>query len=161
MVKNASKEVGNGDVVGLSKLKNKIAYDVENLKFNTVVSSLMEFFNKNEKANWTEKSVEQFLILISPFTPYLAEELWESLGKAGSVHAQSLEIQEESGQGVEIVEIPVMVNGKVRARLSVSINEQEQKVVDVAMTITEIKKFLPDGHKKVVYVPGKAVNFVG
>lgn len=161
MVKDSPDKASSGEVVDFGKLASKISFDIENLKFNTVVSSLMEFLNKNEKVIWTDSDIEQFLILLSPFTPYLSEELWEKLGKTGSVHSQQLVISAESGSGVEIVEIPVMVNGKVRARLSVTIDEIEDKVVNVAMTITEVKKFLPNGHKKVVYVPGKAVNFVG
>lgn len=147
-------------VVGLEKLKKKIAFDIENLKFNTIVSSLMEFYNTNEKKTWTDKDIEDFVIVLSPFVPYLAEEMWEKIGKAGSVHQQEFVIA-EIPDDVELIEIPVMVNGKVRARLSVAISDAEEKVVSVAMSITEIQKHLPNGHKKVVYVPGKAVNFVG
>lgn len=161
MVKNGKMQDGDGEVKGVEKLKNKISYDVENLKFNTVVSSLMEFYNKNEKATWTDKDLEQFMIILSPFIPYLAEEMWERLGKEGSVHEQVLEINEAITEDVEIIEIPVMVNGKVRARLTVAIDDNEDKVVGVAMSIKEVQRHLPDGHKKVVYVPGKAVNFVG
>jgi len=148
-------------VKSIEKLKKKIAFDIENLKFNTIVSSLMEFYNENEKKTWTEKDLREFIVVLSPFVPYLAEEMWEKLGNKESVHLQSLEIAENHSEGVELVEIPVMVNGKVRARLSVAISDVEEKVVSVAMTITEVQKHLPNGHKKVIYVPGKAVNFVG
>lgn len=160
MVKTASETVVGGEVVGVEKLKNRIASDIENLKFNTIVSSLMEFFNKNEKVTWSFEELKQFLIILSPFTPYLANEMWEKLGMEGSVHLQEFKISEIKNSGIEIIEIPVMVNGKVRARLSVAISEAEDRVVSIAMNITEVQKHLPNGHKKVVYIPGRAVNFV-
>jgi leucyl-tRNA synthetase len=147
-------------VTGLEQLKKRIGSDVENLKFNTVVSSLMKFYNANENKTWTDKNLEQFIIILSPFVPFLAEEMWEKLGRKGSVHQQEW-VMNDMPNDVELIEIPVMVNGKVRARLSVAISDAEEKVVSVAMSIIEIQKHLPNGHKKVVYVPGKAVNFVG
>ena len=161
MVNEDSAMSTNGETVSLDKLKRKLAFDIENLKFNTIVSTLMEFCNKYEKAKWTDKKLKEFLVLLSPFTPYLAEEMWERLGEKGSVHQQSITVEESANSEVELVEIPVMVNGRVRARLSVAISEAEDKVVSVAMAIIEVQKHLPNGHKKVVYVPGKAVNFVG
>ncbi len=161
MVNEVSGKGVNGASKELEKLKKRVESDIENLKFNTIVSSLMEFYNKNESKDWSKTQIEEFLVLLSPFTPYIAEEMWEKLGNSGSVHQQSLEVKESTVDELELIEIPVMVNGKVRARLSVAISEAEEKVVSVAMTITEVQKSLPNGHKKVVYVPGKAVNFVG
>jgi len=152
------KKVG-APVVGLEQLKKKIASDIENLKFNTIVSALMKFYNTNENATWTDKDLEQFVVVLSPFVPFLAEEMWEKLGKKGSVHQQEW-VMDDTASEIELIEIPVMVSGKVRARLSVAISDTEEKVVSVAMSITEVQKHLPNGHKKVVYVPGKAVNFV-
>lgn len=160
MVNDGSIKGGNGVGKNIEKLKKRISFDVENLKFNTVVSTFMEFYNNNEKEMWTKNDLVQFLITLSPFTPYLAEEVWELLGQEGSVHAQSLDINESTTDDLEIVEIPVMINGKVKGRISVAISEKEDRVVNVAMTISEVQKNLPNGHKKVIYVPGKAVNFV-
>ncbi|MCC7303953.1 leucine--tRNA ligase [bacterium] len=150
----------NGVSKNIEKLKRRVAYDIENLKFNTIVSSFMEFYNNNEKDIWTKEDITQFLITLSPFTPYIAEEMWKKLGNESRVHEQVLEITESTADSQEIVQIPVMVNGKVRARISVSISEAEEKVVSVAMNVAEVQKSLPSGYKKIVYVPGRAVNFV-
>lgn len=150
----------NGEVKGVHQLAKKLSGDIAALKFNTGVAAFMEFLNINEKARWTESDVRDFLILISIYTPYLGEEMWERAGFSGSVHQQKWPVFEGASE-LKIVEIPVMVNGKVRARMTVSIDDAQDKVVGVALSVTEVQKHLPNGHKKVIYVPGKAVNFVG
>jgi leucyl-tRNA synthetase len=143
----------------IAKLAHKIAHDVEKLKFNTVVSSLMEFYNKESRNIWSSDDVKIFLQLIAPFAPYLAEEMWQKMDMQGSVHEQAWPDTSYVAT-VDTIEIPVMINGKVRARMTVKVDESQEQVVSVALNITEVQKNLPEGHKKVVYVPGKTVNFV-
>ena len=161
MVKEVKQEGENGELISFKKLVNRIKFDLENLKFNTIVAALMEFVNENEKKEWSKKDITNFLIILAPFTPYISEEYWEQLKMHGSVHQQAYPVYEKTDETIEDIEIPVMINGKVRARLTVRISDTEDKVVGIAMTITEVQKYLPNGHKKVVYIPGKTVNFVG
>ncbi len=163
LVKESRKMIQNGESnvsLKLSKLDKKISADIESLKFNTAIAAFMQFMNETEPATWTEKEAASYLITLAPFVPYLAEEMWHKFGFEGSVHLQSWPEFDQSDDSLELIEIPVMVNGKVRARLSVSVNDTEDKVVNVAMSILEVRKHIEQGHKKVVYIPGKTVNFV-
>jgi leucyl-tRNA synthetase len=159
MVKGQAFEAGNGDEKAINKLVRKIANDVEKLKFNTIVSSFMEFYNAENKSVWSSSQLKKFLQILAPFAPYLSEEFWAKAGFEGSVHEQAWPAV-EIDDSVEVIEIPVMINGRVRARLKVTKNDHQDKVVSIAMDITEVKGSLPNGHKKIVYVPGKALNFV-
>lgn len=158
-VVNRDKEVGeNGISIGLSRLKQRVRGDIVLLKFNTIVASFMEFLNTYEKNPWPYEIIKEFLILLSPFAPYVSEELWEVLGEKGSVHQQELKIADVT-QGVHSeIDLPVMVNGKLRAKISVMSNATEADVVTLATQAAP--QYLSQGYAKVIYVPGKAVNFV-
>ncbi len=144
----------------LAKIANKVATDIENLKFNTTVAALMEFLNKYEQSSLTKTEIRSLLVVLAPITPYLADEMWEKFGFEGSVHDQLWPEFDLSQFSIEKTEIPVMVNGKLRGKIDVLPNESQDEVVSRINENAEIKKFIETGLKKVIYVPGKAINFV-
>ncbi|GAB4526699.1 MAG: leucine--tRNA ligase [Anaerolineales bacterium] len=147
-----------------------VTNDFENFQFNTIVSSLMELLNEMGRAaqagavgapEWDE-AVDIYLRMMAPVAPHITEEIWtDCLGKPYSIHLQSWpEVDEAAAKEDEIV-IPVQVNGKVRARITVPADTGDEKIKVAALAADEVQKYL-DGKspKKVIYVPGRLVNIV-
>lgn len=138
--------------------------------FNTCVAALMEFLNvlaqfdpeKNPRGKdvWKE-CAQKFVVLLSPFVPHLAEELWEMLGQQGSVYEKPVPVWDEKWFREEAVTFVVQINGKVRDRLVVSADIPEEQLKTLALERPKIKTHI-NGREvlKVVVVPKKLVNVV-
>ena len=147
----------------------KITDDLEKLRFNTMVASLMEFSNylasvKNEgkvgKQVWND-SVKTLLLLLAPSVPHLAEELWERTGSPYSIHTQDWPEWDEELAKEEEITLVVQVNGKLRDRISVTASITEAEAVEKARTSEKVKGYV-EGKTTVkeIFVPGKLVNIV-
>jgi len=144
----------------LNKLVIKIEHDLENLKFNTAVSSVMEFVNFwAENQNKVDKTVvKTFLKILSPMAPFMTEELWKNvLGEKISIHLSTWP-KTEAVTETEFT-IPVQINGKTRAVLTVS-NTTKDMVVSKALEDERVKKYLEGKKYKVMYIEKKILNFV-
>ncbi len=139
---------------------------LENFKFNTAVSAFMEFINfalseKMENKSVTSSSIEKVIILISPFAPHIAEELWLQMGHTESVFKSSYPSYEEKLTEVENIEIVVQINGKIRSRLQISANLDEEEIKKLALADQYIEKITADKTiRKIFVVSGKLVNIV-
>jgi leucyl-tRNA synthetase len=147
----------------------RVTHDFETLEFNTIVSSLMELLNDLYKARergasgspaWSE-ALDLYLRMMAPVTPHIAEELWAYLGKPYSIHQQSWPQVDESAAAEEQVTLVIQVNGKVRDRVSVPVDINEEDARAAALESEAVKRLL-DGKspRKVIVVPGKLVNIV-
>ncbi|MCL2438884.1 MAG: leucine--tRNA ligase [Alphaproteobacteria bacterium] len=134
---------------------------IDALKFNTAVSALMIALNAFEEGDSVAKSVfADFVKLLSPFAPHLAEELWERLGNAESIAFASwveFDAADISAEGIVYV---VQVGGKRRAEISVGADMDQAEVERLAMVEESVAKFITSPVKKVIFVPGKIVNIV-
>jgi len=147
----------------LHKTIKKVQEDIENFSFNTSVSSFMIAVNELTAQNCHERSIlEPLAILISPYAPHIAEELWEKLGHSGSISTVPFprfnpEYLVESNK-----EYPVSFNGKMRFTmnlpLDLTVAEIEEIVMKDERTIKQLDGVTP---KKVIIVPGKIINLVG
>ncbi len=151
----------------VDKTVKKVTEDLEALKFNTAVAEVMKYINwyvDNEKSmSKSQKGevLETLTLLIAPFMPHLAEELWERLGKEGSVHDQNWPEFNEKNLEESTVRIAVQIDGKVRGTLEVSPNESEENVLKLVMREEKLKSYIPSGKPgKVVYRQGKVVSIV-
>ena len=145
----------------LHKTIKKVAEDIENFKFNTAVSAMMIFINEAEKNGLSQKTFEQFLQILAPFAPHLTEELWQELGHSNSIHLESFPVADEELAKDTTVEIGVQINGKLRGSIEVAPDAPESTVTDMAKGNSVIAKYLyPVEIKKVVYVPGRILNFI-
>jgi leucyl-tRNA synthetase len=142
---------------------------IETFRFNTMISVLMEFVNtlyervKTDKwrTNTFRECLETLLILLAPAAPYISEELWIQTGHAFSIHQQSWPSYDEELARIEIVEIPVQVNGKRRGLIQADDHTSEAEALRIATTLPEIQKYLAGQEiTRVVYVPGKILNVV-
>ena len=136
--------------------------DIEELRFNTAIAALMEFLGEARSWDALPKAVaEDFVLLLSPFAPHLAEELWERLGHSGSLaYAPWPELAEEHLQE-ETVEMAVQVNGTVRGTINVDAAAEEDAVLEKARAEENVRRHI-DGKtvQREIYVPGRIVNFV-
>jgi leucyl-tRNA synthetase len=155
-------EMVTDDLIIMHKTLKKVTEDLENHKFNTAISSLMEWLNYlSKKEQVSREEYKIYLTLLAPFAPHMAEELWEILGEGFSIHQQSWPKVEEKYLETESLTIVVQVNGKVRDSLTVKKDLSQKEIEEMAMESEKIQKFL-DGKtpKKIIYIPGKILSIV-
>ena len=140
----------------------KVAEDLEELRYNTAISALMEYVNvlRDEKLN-SPGALKPLVIMLSPLAPHFSEECWEKLGGNGSVFDQRWpEYSEELAQESEI-ELVVQVNGKLRARIQVAAGISKEAAADLALSEESVRKFLEGKEiRKTIFVPDRLVNLV-
>jgi leucyl-tRNA synthetase len=140
----------------------KVTEDLNNFQFNTAIAALMEFLNFVVKNGITQEGRETLAVLIAPLAPHLAEECWQKiLGNASSVFNLEWPKYNVKKIVLDMLEIAVQVNGKLRGTFSVSRETEEAIIYDMASELENVKKYLAEGKiLKTIYVPGKLVNFV-
>ncbi|MFC3883291.1 leucine--tRNA ligase [Bacillus songklensis] len=140
----------------------KVTEDYEGLRFNTGISQLMVFINDAYKAEVLPKTfVEGFVKLLSPICPHIAEELWSKLGHSESISYEAWPAYDEAKLVEDEVEIVIQVNGKVRAKLSISAKASKEEMEEIAMSDESVQQQIEGKTvRKVIAVPGKLVNIV-
>jgi leucyl-tRNA synthetase len=138
----------------------KVTEDIEALRFNTAISQMMIFTNEMTKAQQRSRSViEPFVLLLSPFAPHVAEELWALLGHQPSVSQQPWPVFDPAMTASERMTIPIQVNGRLKAKLDVAVDTPRDAIERLALA--EAAEWLQDKEpKKVIYVEKKLLNFV-
>ena len=146
----------------LHKTIKKVSEDVEEMKYNTAVSQMMILVNKMQAAeSVSKKTFETFLTIFAPFAPHLAEEIWSALGNKKSVTFEPWPKFDPKLAKDETIQLPIQVNGKLRGTIEVAADISEKEATKLAQDDENVKKYL-DGQKikKVIYVPGRLINFV-
>lgn len=145
----------------VAKLAKKVQNDLLSFKFNTVISSLMQFYNSVQGKVFSTEDIEKIILIVSPILPHIAEELWSQTGHEFSVHSQHWPEIESNLLIDDSVSIPVQINGKVRGKIQISPNASEGEVVEILKQQEFFVKVFADKEpKRIVYVPGKIVNIV-
>jgi leucyl-tRNA synthetase len=150
------------------KTIKKVGTDLEAFQFNTAVSALMELTNLMQRNRSTLEgthawswAVQSLITLMAPMTPHVAEELWHLRGNDQSVHLQEWPSYDEVMTLDEVITVVVQVNGKVRDRLEVPRDEEQDSVTEMALASPKVQSYL-EGREvvKVITVPEKLVNIV-
>ncbi len=161
-------DLSRGISINVERLINKtiksITEDIEDndLKFNTCISDLMIFVNEAYKQeNIPKKIIEDFVKLLSPFAPHIAEELWQKLGHSSTIAFEHWPEFDESKIKEDTVMIVGQVNGKMRTKIDVPVNSDEQTLLSLMKKDEKIKKYI-NGKEiiKEIVVPNKLVNIV-
>jgi leucyl-tRNA synthetase len=140
----------------------KVGEDIEALRFNTAISQLMIFVNEAMKVEARPRRfIESFVLLLAPFAPHVAEELWERFGHTESLAYEPWPTYEESKTIEETVEVVFQVNGKVRSKVQVALGTGEQELEQMALSDTHVRRHV-DGKQiaRTVVVKNKLVNLV-
>jgi len=140
----------------------KVTADTESLDYNTAIAAMMEYMNLvREQGAGSRLAAEPLLIMLAPYAPHLAEELWSLLGHERSIFTATWPAFDERLAAGGDVEVVVQVNGKVRGRVTVSRGATEAEVVALALKDESVRKFV-DGKpvRKTVYVQDRVLNLV-
>lgn len=146
----------------LHKVIKKVSEDIESMRFNTAISAMMIFIN--EAYRWESIPIsllKDFLKLINPFTPHIAEELWFILNFDVEINFQEWPKYEEQYLQVDEIELVIQINGKIREKMNVAISTSKEDLELLAKEYGRIPDLLAGLIiKKVIVVPGKLVNIV-
>jgi leucyl-tRNA synthetase len=140
----------------------KVGDDIDGLRFNTAISQMMIFVNETMKLEVRpRKLLENFVLLLSPFAPHLAEELWEKLGHAKSMAYEPWPVYDEAKCAESTVEVVLQINGKIRSKIAVAKDTSNAELERLALDDTNIKRYTDGKHIiKRIIIPNKLVNIV-
>ena len=144
------------------KTIKKVSNDYEKMKFNTAIAALMELINEiNKKGQINKAELKTFITLLNPVAPHITEEMWEQAGFEGRLYQTTWPVFDEAKTVDSTLEIPVQINGKVRAVISVAKGASAEEVEKVAFENEEIIKFT-EGKEvvKKIYVPERIYTIV-
>jgi len=153
-----SKELENS----MHKTIKKVTEDIESLKFNTAIASLMSLLNEfYDKKKITKDELKTYILLLNPFAPHITEEMWEAMKFEGMVTGQQYPKFDESKTKDSFTEIVVQVNGKLKSRISAAAGVSQDEAVAIAKADEKVAAAL-EGKEivKIIYVPNKLLNIV-
>ena len=146
----------------LHRTIKKVSQDTEAMDFNTAIAAMMTFVNEVTKAPTRPRAIlEPFVLLLAPYAPHLAEELWEALGHKETLAYEPWPTWDEALTVEALITMPVQVNGKVRAQVEVPADADKETVLAIAKDHERVKRLLEDKILvKEIVVPGRIVNLV-
>lgn len=147
----------------LHRTIKKVSEDIERFSFNTCISTFMICVNELKELNCSKRAILEPLVrLMAPFAPFICEELWQNvLLMKGSVHTASYPQYDAGYLEEDTFEYPISVNGKLRAKISLSLKATREEIEPIVLSHPVIQKWL-NTHppKKIVFVPGRMINIV-
>ena len=148
----------------LHKTIKQVSEQLPNLQYNTSVAAMMEYLNAVRAGGRTpaRSEVEALVVLVAPFAPHLAEELWERLGHAGSIFdGANWPAFDPQKAAEDIIKVAVQVNGKLRGTVEVQRGTEQEEVEAQARSQDNVSRHLEDGTvRRVIFVPNRLLNFV-
>ncbi|HNQ00392.1 MAG TPA: class I tRNA ligase family protein, partial [Bacteroidia bacterium] len=155
-------EPTKAELKALHKTIKKIVEDIDRYSFNTSVSNFMICVNELTDLKCNKRAIlEPLAIIVSPYSPHIAEELWEKLGHKESITKASFPEFREEFMTEDAFDYPISVNGKTKFNLNIALSLSKEEIEREVMNADEVKKLLAGSTpKKVVVVPGRIVNIV-
>jgi leucyl-tRNA synthetase len=151
-----------GQLRALHTVLKAVTRDIEAMAYNTAISAMMIFLN--EALAWPNRpraALEPFVLVLSPFAPHIAEEIWQRLGHAESLARAPWPEWDEAHLKQDLLTLPVQVNGKLRARITVPADASPDAVLAAAEASPEVLPFLAGKPvRKRIHIPGRLVNLV-
>jgi leucyl-tRNA synthetase len=145
----------------LHKLIKKVTEDIQELHFNTGISQMMIFVNHVYKSGKVSKqTAEKFALILSPYAPHLAEEIWEHLGHTKTLAYEAWPTFDAELAKDDIITLAVQINGKTRATFDVAPDITKDDFMAIVKADAKLAKYLQGTIVKEIYVPGKICNFV-
>lgn len=147
----------------LNQTIEKVSRDITSVKYNTAIAAMMEFLNEYEKTpHLSVENAKKFLQILAPFAPFMTDYIWRNLmGEKSSIHISNWPTVDETAVHLTEITIPVQVNGKLRAVITIPAHDIEKdKVVRHAEEHEVIKRYIAGKIYEPVYVRAKVLNFV-
>ena len=147
----------------------KVTEDLEDQKYNTAIASMMKATNQlyevkakygvKKNGDW-QMAIESLAMLIAPFAPHTADEIWNQLGHQDSINIDHWPEWDDSFMVQDVVDVVVQVNGKLRGKVQISSGSSQDEVITLVHADSKLMQYIGAEVKKVVYVPDRLVNFV-
>ena len=147
----------------IHRLNQRITQNIENMRFNTAISGFMEFVNfaVDNKKETGKDSLDRMLLLLSPFAPHLAEELWQKIGNQGSIFQQKWPVFDPALAQAQKINLIIQVNGRMRDKVEADPEISEEEAKAVALASPKIQNWLNGQEpKQIIFVKGRLVNIV-
>ncbi|MEP7327159.1 MAG: leucine--tRNA ligase [Gemmatimonadota bacterium] len=162
MAQDACGEITHGVGAKWHQTKRKVQQDMEDLKYNTAISAMMELVNTLREENCAERQiVEDLVVMLAPIVPHFSEECWERLGHQMSVFDARWPHWDPKMLVEETVEVVVQVSGRTRSKVTVGRDAPEAEVLKVASEDATTRRFIEGKEtRKVIYVPNRLINIV-
>ncbi len=172
-IENSNEQIANEDGAKVLRIVHpaikKVTEDLEDQKYNTAIATMMKCTNDlydlrskegfKDAASW-RAALESLVMLIGPFAPHTAEELWHDLGHEESVHVGNWPMWNDTYLVTDTVNIAVQVNGKLRGVVTVASGSDEATVIAAALADQKVQTYVTSEPKKTIYVPNKLVSIV-
>ena len=154
------------------KTLKKVHDDLHEMRFNTAIAAMMELLNglatpkaldrliESRHAQLAARTAQTFVLMLAPFAPYLAEELWHTLGRDDSIHTQTWPTYDPELIKDDVAELAVQVNGKLRGTILVAMDASDAEVTAAAKANPNVAKYLDGEIVKTIVVPRRLVGFV-
>jgi leucyl-tRNA synthetase len=159
---DASKQAAGDPLLKLRhKTIKKVTNDIESMKFNTAIASMMEYINELYSTGATRDDLVALVKLLGPYAPHIADEMWEKLGEKGFLVQAAWPSWDESNTIDSVITIVVQVNGKLRGDFQAERNMSKDDLEKTALNLEKVKPMIEGKSvKKIIVVPGKLVNIV-
>jgi leucyl-tRNA synthetase len=145
----------------LHRVIAKVAADIERLSFNTAIAAMIEFVNMVGANPLSKDQLERFMLVLSPFAPHVAEEVWRRLGREGFASLAAWPAFDPAMLRDHEVELAVQIQGKVRCKVVVPSDAEPKAIEEMTLANSEVQKALAGKPiKKIIVVPGRLVNIV-
>jgi len=163
--KESSKEIGQK----LHQAIKKVGEDLENMKFNTAVAEMMELINMwlenpnpgGRTSILSKKDAENFLKILAPFCPHIAEELWEKSGHKKSIFLEKWPEYDKKLIKKDTFELVIQINGKIRSKVEASSGISQKEAEKIALADSKIKNWLKNKKpKKIIFIKNRLINMV-
>jgi leucyl-tRNA synthetase len=140
----------------------RVTEDIRELGYNTAIAALMEYVNNiQQRDELYVEEVEGLLLLLAPFTPHIAEELWERIGRPYSIHQQAWPVAAAALLVRETETIAIQINGRVRGTVELPTGAAQDEAVEAAHHVEAVQRYLNGSPiQRVVYVPGRIINLI-
>ncbi|MFO7881794.1 MAG: leucine--tRNA ligase [Kosmotogaceae bacterium] len=148
--------------IKMAETVDKVRYSLENIKYNTAVAAIMEFINEATK----EKCIERKIILdlaklLSPFAPFISEEIHEMKGGRGTILDSGFPKGYDKYKEIATIEVPVQLNGKLRGKVEVNKDAEQEEILEKAQKDQRLRKYIEGKNIiKVIYIKDKIMNII-
>jgi len=140
----------------------KVTDDIERMSMNTCISHFMIVTNELRRLNCSKRAVlEPLVVMLAPFGPHIAEELWHRLGHSTTVCDATWPMHNEDYLKLDVINVPIQINGKLRANVDLPADVTEADAVAAALALENVQKWLEGKPpKKVIFIKGRMINVV-
>lgn len=147
---------------GLHQTIYKVREDIQALKYNTAIATLMSYLNTLEaKEQLSQAEIKSYVLMLAPFAPHITEELWSRMGESYSIHQQPFPKANPELLAQAQVTISVQINGRTRSTLQLAPDASQDEAIALATQSESVQRYINEQEvRRVVYVPGRIINLV-